>query len=55
MNFLTSILAVFVVDAVCAAMKFNQEETFVILIATTVLYFLTQFVLEIIEKWYDVG
>jgi len=55
MNFWTSILAVFFVYAVCAAMKYNQGQTFVILIATTVLYFLTQFAFGVIKEWKNLG
>mgnify|MGYP003348150751 CR=1 FL=1 len=51
MNFWTSVFAVFIVDAVCGAMKFNAEDTFTILITTTVLYFMAQFVLSVLEKW----
>ena len=55
MNFMTSVFAVFFVDAVCAAMHFNQEETFIILMMTTVLYFMAKFIISMIEKWNSVG
>ena len=54
MNFWTSVFAVFIVDAVCGAMKFNAEDTFTILITTTVLYFMAQFLIGVYQKWHGV-
>ena len=54
MNFMTSVLAVFVVDFVCGAMQFNQEQTFIVLMMTTILYFMAKFVFSVITKWNSV-
>jgi len=55
MNFWTSMLAVFIADAVMSAMKFNQAEMFFVLIITTVIYFFVQFVLTVANRWDNVG
>ena len=55
MNFWTSMLAVFIADAVMSAMKFSQGEMFFVLILTTAIYFMVQFVLTVANRWDNVG
>lgn len=51
MNFWTSIFAVFLADAVMAALGYNTFQTFVVLLTTTGFYIFVQFVIEVYKRW----
>jgi len=55
MNFWTSVLVVFLADAVLGFMKYSTSEGFFIITATTVIYFIVQYVIVVASRWNNVG
>ena len=48
MNFWTSVLAVFIADAILSFLRFNAVEAFIILVITSVIYLIVS---KIIDLW----